>query len=97
MTREATYRDPIDRVKDAHAHSSNHRVEIEASELCGCFYCREHFRPSEIVEWVDDDDRGRGTTALCPRCGIDSVLGDQSGFPISAAFLAEMHGYWFSS
>jgi hypothetical protein len=33
---------------------------------------------------------------MCPRCGIDSVLGDRSGFPISAEFLGEMHRYWFT-
>ena len=38
-----------------------------------------------------------GTTAICPRCGIDSVLGDRSGFPISAEFLSEMQRYWFSA
>jgi hypothetical protein len=34
-------------------------------------------------------------TALCARCGIDSVIGDKSGFPIAREFLAEMQRYWF--
>jgi hypothetical protein len=33
---------------------------------------------------------------MCPRCDIDSVLGDRSGFPVSAEFLDEMHRYWFT-
>jgi hypothetical protein len=85
------------RIRDAHRHSIHHRSEIESSELCGCFYCRAQFPPSKIVEWVDDDSDSRGTTAICPHCGIDSVLGDRSGFPVSAEFLAEMHLYWFSA
>lgn len=75
----------------AHKHSANHRAEIEASSLCGCFYCCATFKPAEIEEWVDDD-----RTALCPRCGIDSIIGDASGFPVTAVdFLERMSRYWF--
>lgn len=78
----------------AHTHSIEHRDAILASERCGCFYCLAMFSPSEIVDWVDQDD-GVGTTALCPRCGIDSVIGSSSGFPIDADFLRAMHAHWF--
>lgn len=73
-----------------HRHSSNHRAEVLASDVCGCFYCSATFAPASIVEWVDD-----GSTALCPRCGIDSVLGSNAGYRIDAAFLGEMHRRWF--
>ena len=82
-------------VREAHAHSSNHRVEIAQSTLCGCFYCGSRFSPAEIVEWVHEDPDGRGQTALCPKCGIDSVISDKSGFDPSPAFLARMKAYWF--
>jgi hypothetical protein len=99
MGREAGT-DPIDRfpreIREAHRRSIHHRAEIETSDLCGCFHCRAHFSPREIDRWVDLGPDGRGTTAMCPRCGIDSVLGDRSGFPISAEFLGEMHPYWFT-
>jgi hypothetical protein len=36
-----------------------------------------------------------GQTALCPKCGIDAVIGSASGYPISREFLAEMHRHWF--
>ena len=64
------------------------------SEVCGCFYCRKTFGPEQITEWVDFHD-GVGTTALCPRCGIDAVIGSASGYPITEAFLAAMHRRWF--
>jgi hypothetical protein len=87
----------------AHSSSSNHRKEIEASALCGCFYCLETFGPSEISEWVDwpvdtreELELSAGTTALCPRCGIDSVIGSLSGYPINAEFLSAMRRHWFS-
>ena len=78
-----------------HRRSSNHREQILASAICGCFYCCETFAPTEIEEWVDELD-GVGTTALCPRCGIDSVLGFERAEQVNPDFLRRMHGYWFS-
>ncbi len=77
-------------IREAHGDSSKHRQEVVASELCGCFYCLNAFEPKDIAEWVDD-----GKTALCPRCGIDSVIGSASGFVLTKEFLKEMNDYWF--
>jgi len=89
-------------VLSAHKHSIHHRSEIARSQECGCFYCLHIFPPSEIEDWVDwppgtpeDKELELGTTALCPKCGIDSVIGDQSGFPIERAFLESMNKHWF--
>lgn len=60
----------------------NHRHEIEQSDLCGCLYCRRTFLPSAITYWIDDD-----TTAMCPHCGVDYVIGSASGYPITKEFL----------
>ena len=81
--------------REAHRHSSRHRAEILSSELCGCFSCLRTFGPGEVVDWVDDDATGLGQTALCPRCGVDSVIGSASGVGVSGELLAEMHRYWF--
>lgn len=75
----------------AHAHSIRHRAEIEASNICGCFYCLETFTPKAIKEWVDEG----GVTALCPRCGIDAVIGSASSASIDAEFLEQMRTHWF--
>ena len=74
----------------AHEWSSYHRETLRESDVCGCFYCLEVFPPSEIEEWTCDDD-----TALCPKCGIDSVIGSVSGYPIEPEFLKKMHHQWF--
>ena len=74
----------------AHKHSSNHREELQRSETCGCFYCLAVFKPNEIQEWIDE-----GSTALCPKCNIDSVIGSASGFPTDEKFLAVMESHWF--
>ena len=74
----------------AHKHCSKHRLEIERSKGCACFYCSQRFEPREIEEWTDE-----GSTAMCPRCEIDSVIGSASGYVLSDAFLQRMHNYWF--
>jgi hypothetical protein len=79
----------------AHAHSIFHRAEIEASSLCGCFYCQRTFAPHEIKEWVDDTKPQAEWTAICPFCWIDSVIGDKSGFPLTREFLRDMNKLWF--
>jgi len=77
-------------VKAAHAFSSKHRQQVLASERCGCFYCCALFSPHDIAEWTDED-----STALCPRCGIDAVLGSASGVPLTRDFLQQMKHAWF--
>lgn len=74
----------------AHKHCFRHRTELEASGLCGCFYCIATFIPGAITEWTDD-----GQTALCPSCSVDSVIGSAAGYPITVEFLEGMHEDWF--
>jgi len=53
------------------------------------------FDPSEIRDWVDVGASETGKTALCPRCGIDSVIGSNAGMQLDERFLSQMHEYWF--
>lgn len=78
-------------VTRAHKHCSKHRAELLASNLCGCFYCLAVFPPGAIEHWIDEADG----TALCPHCTVDSVIGDASGFPVTAKFLGKMKAPWF--
>jgi hypothetical protein len=80
---------PRKEILDAHKHSSFHRTEIIKSELCGCFNCVSVFIPSKIKEWIDD-----GECAMCPICGVDTVIGSDSGYPITTVFLIEMKNHW---
>jgi hypothetical protein len=89
VLRDALYVPQPDHIR-AHKHCIHNRAELEASETSGCFYCLKIFPPHQIQGWVDNK-----STALCPYCGIDSVIGSVSRFPIEAAFLAEMERYWF--
>ena len=77
----------------AHKNCSSHKNEINNSALCGCFYCEQTFLPNEIEEWIEENI-ANGETAICPKCGIDSVLSDK--FPISdKQFLKQMNTLWF--
>ena len=80
----------------AHAHSAQHRKAILKSEQCGCFHCMAIFHPSEVVDWTDEENE-EGAAALCPKCGIDTVIGSESGYPIETAFLRKMRRHWFDS
>jgi hypothetical protein len=84
----------MDSLASTHRHCSNHREEILSSEKCGCFYCLEIYGPEKITEWCDPVD-GVEQTALCPICKVDSVIGAQSGFPITKEFLEAMRTRWF--
>ncbi len=84
---------PRETLDASHRHSINHRKELEQSDICGCFYCGRTCVPAEIDTWTDE-----GRTALCPHCGIDSVIGSASGYPVNdPQFLHAMHSRWFTS
>ena len=77
-------------LKARHKKSHNHRSYLEKARICGCFYCFSEFPIQQIAEWIDADQ-----TALCPRCGVDAVL----GFGTPAAdeeLLHAMHEHWFA-
>ena len=84
----------LNNVHSAHKHSSNHYNEIYQSKLCGCFYCLEIYSPNKIKQWIKENKENK--TALCPNCGIDSVIGSQSLYPITKEFLQAMKDRWFS-
>lgn len=77
---------------DAHKHGSKNRREVEESGRCGCFFCFKTFPPSLITAWVDANQ-----TALCPSCGVDSVLGSGSSHRLDDAFLRRMHLQYFAA
>lgn len=82
-------------LKQAHKFSSNHKSELLASSICGCFYCLSIYSPLLIKEWIEDNAYDSKGTAICPYCGIDSVIGDYSGYPITKDFLAFMYKKYF--
>ena len=76
----------------AHKISYANKTRLSVPQKCGCFYCLRFFSSEDIVNWsVDKPD----WTAICPYCGIDSVIGENDGYPLTEDFLEEMFEEWF--
>lgn len=76
---------------DAFKRASRHRAALEASGKCACFFCFKRFPTGEIRSWVDAQQ-----TALCPHCGLDSVLDGGEGHRIDDTFLRKMHQHHYA-
>jgi hypothetical protein len=84
---------PISLAHRAHPASNFNRAAIETGALCGCFYCEKVFSPDDqpIKMWTD-----YRRTAMCPYCGIDSVISSADIPEITnEAFLRIMNKKWF--
>jgi hypothetical protein len=82
-------------LQEAHRHSFSNEPELSRSRWAGCFGCCQSYAAQEIEAWSLERDGRR--TALCPSCGVDAVLGDATGYPVTdPAWLGEMCRYWFS-
>lgn len=78
----------------AHEFSAHNKNALMGDNRCGCFNCMKIFSPSEINQYINDKPM---ETAVCPYCGVDSVIGESSGYPITEEFLMSMHRRWFES
>ena len=83
-------------LRAAHKKSIRHRNEVEKSDECGCFHCLQSFTPTAITDWTDGPEI-ENQTALCPFCGIDSVVGSASGYTITPDFLTKLQAAWFGN
>ena len=81
--------------RDAHIVTSKNWRLLKKSKMCGCIYCCKVYPAAEVVDWCNERDRRR--TALCPYCGIDSVIPDASGWPLDEDFLKKMKYWWFET
>ena len=75
-----------------YTYSIRNEESILKSDFCGCFHCISIFPAIDIKETVVEKDGFK--TAICPICGIDSVLGDAS-VEITAEILEAMNEYYF--
>jgi hypothetical protein len=80
-------------LKNLHNQSMFNRKKIlPTGQACACFCCEERFDSSAIKEWTD-----RQRTALCPNCGIDSVLAETSEIKLTHELITAMNFRWFGS
>jgi len=81
---------PPEDLRIAHAASSFHLKQLEHEGKAACFYCLRFFNIEEIEDWIDNEQ-----TALCPKCGIDSVIPETDN--VTPEFLKRMQQYWFDA
>ena len=62
-----------------HKCSIHHRLQIEASKLCGCFSCLSTFPPWKIEEWTDAVDTVRHRMIWNTRGDFGAEVIDSSG------------------
>ena len=84
----------IDALKAVYSHSIRNEESILKSDFCGCFHCISIFPVADVKSSAMMVEKDGCKTAICPICGIDSVLGDAS-VEISAEILEMMNEYYF--
>lgn len=77
-----------EKVNRATTLSIHNRDQIKPDTKCGCYFCLQICNGSDIVEWGDKEN----DTALCPHCGIDSLMPNTTFPPI----LEAAHEKWFT-
>ena len=75
-------------LKGYKSHSLNNEIEILRSKKCGCFFCVKTFDARKVSQW--ESGTNGGASAICPECGMATVIGDASGVPLTKALLLEM-------
>lgn len=80
----------ITKMKKLHTYASNNKNLIEESNVCYCFCCKKIVDKNEIKEYIDED-----TTALCPNCGVDSVIPDSIDEELNGKVIDDLNNYWF--
>ena len=77
-------------LKKLHTYSSHNRNLVAVANKCYCFYCKTISDSLEIKDYADN-----GQTAICPKCGIDSIIPDSIEETMDEKTIAEMNEYWF--
>ena len=83
-----------------HRQCGWHKEAVLNSKYCGCFCCSTIFKSEKIEEWIDEPDdcpRGKGKTAVCPNCGIDSVLPESKDYELTIEFIKDMNKEFFGN
>lgn len=74
-------------VEDACKAAYKNRRAVLAEDMASCYQCIRSFKSNSIRDWSDEQQ-----TALCPNCGIDSVVPGK----IDRETLAKMCEHWFT-
>lgn len=82
------------RLMRLHMNTVGNAARVRAATRCGCFHCKTIFAPTEIDRFIPERDGKE--TAMCPRCGVDAVLTNLDGEPLTDTLIEEMHTRFFT-
>ena len=82
----------LNTTRDEHKKSFKNAAAVRQSTKCGCFNCQRIFDANKVIDFVTERDGQK--TALCPYCGIDSVIQDFN-VEVTPALLKTMNREWF--
>lgn len=82
--------------EEASKHTYYNFDEVISSQYAGCFSCLKYYSTKKINEeehCIATTPHGtQEPTVFCPFCGIDTVIGDASGYDVkNAKFLKYMY------
>lgn len=75
-------------LQQAYESCFRNRDSVLVSRYCGCIDCLATMDSSVVTTFVGD---AAESTALCPSCGMDTVLPDASGIPPELPLLKALH------
>ena len=84
-------------LREVHHKSFGNKEIIDKSNTCGCFFCERLFDAIEVTDENYMTEVSGVKTAVCPYCGIDSVLGDGDGTEITEGILKDMYEAYFNT
>lgn len=58
-------------IRVIYSYTYQNRKLLKRYKNCTCIYCGANFHYTKINSWVNDTEE---LTAICPKCGIDSVV-----------------------
>lgn len=78
-------------LKKLHQYCTNNKKLISKANKCYCFFCMKEMKSEEIVDYLSVEE-----TAICPYCGIDSIIPDSINDEVNITIIKEMNKYWFN-
>ena len=77
-------------VEQAITFATSNRRALEHSDQAGCYYCKKIYNAALVTDFLENEE-----TALCPKCGIDSVIPSNSPIELTPQNLVDLNRYWF--
>jgi len=77
-------------IEQAISYATTNEEALQLSNQAGCYYCLQIYDAKEVTDFLATE-----RTALCPKCGIDSVIPDTAPFELTPKNLVKLHAYWF--